>query len=99
MLREAKSLIDAPERWIKGRLKQYRKDGTVCAYCLVGAISSIACNHGLYWANYDAMAASLRACFIVGESLGLAEWNDEYMRTHDEVMLAFDNAIAHEELQ
>lgn len=100
ILREARALIDKPEKWAQGAYgrDQYgRKIGgstrrAVC-FCAIGALNS----SGGGRAAKDALARALPvgACVPYGRSeASVIEWNDAPGRTHAEVMDAFDRAIA-----
>ena len=89
VLSAAKGLIDAPEKWIKGR---YHRRGSECdGYCLVGAVE---CAPLPAWAPTDQALFYIGTTVGVGPKTGLTGWNDAPERTWEEVMAAFDRAIA-----
>lgn len=85
VLREARALIDTPEKWTKG----YRGE----RLCAVAAIASAAPRDWLP-AKYALNRALGRE-----ESVVLYRWNDDPATTHADVLAAFDRAIALAEAQ
>ena len=99
----ARALINTPERWVKGR-----KPGCWCAgdaimvapYCGTGGQriegTGYLGSDGAY--ARDACNAALKALkCAIGNGHEIVSWNDAPERTHDEVMAAFDRAIAAEQ--
>lgn len=100
ILRKAKALIDAPEKWTKGAFARDRSGGSVpiagdeaCAFCAAGAIYSVIDKFNA--AEFD---LEDRAASAIGQAVGgsIAGFNDDEDTTHADVMAAFDRAIATE---
>lgn len=82
-LRAARALIDTPERWAQHAYNVQNPDGTRC-YCMLGALDQVKLDHN-------------ETCAFLYAAIGMisiALWNDAPNRTHNEVMAAFDRAIA-----
>ena len=77
-LRVARALIDTPEKWIKGSFCDMHG-----RHCAVGALG-----------HTDADALSYQALNDVVGGHPITSWNDNRQRTHEDVMDAFDRAIA-----
>lgn len=97
VLRRARALIDRPEKWCKRELMDGRG-----AMCIFGAINAAARGHAWKWSgnypNYLDDTHRALASAIGYKNPGLApHWNNAPGRTHEEVMEAFDRAIALEE--
>lgn len=103
-LEKAKSLIDAPEKWTQGAWARGAKGGRVTFYhseaacfCAQGAIMKAAYYHqvdGPMPSINKAKDALLSAINLNANEISIHEWNDSLYRTHEEVMEAFDKAIA-----
>jgi hypothetical protein len=79
-LKAARALIDTPEKWIKGRMG----DG-LNARCALGACYVV-----------DACEKTLPAIYEFGgipHGFRLAEFNDLYATTHNDILALFDRAI------
>jgi hypothetical protein len=97
ILREARQLIESPERWTQGALAR-RSDGVDCSpfvvsatcWCSIGAIEHV----GAYMskAKLDAFQALSAAVYDPDCDGDVGFWNDAH--THPEVLAAFDRAIA-----
>jgi hypothetical protein len=97
VLTTAKALIADPSKWLKGA---HKHDD---CYCSLGAVSEAAKTlessavvaDALYVPARDALADAM---FCGGDAHGsydvITSFNDEPARTHEEVMSAFDRAIA-----
>ena len=86
VLREARSLVDTPEKWCQGA----ERVGN--ALCSVGAIS-VASGMGEVRLDFFPRALeTFRA--VVGWNQSASWWNDAPERTHADVLAAFDKAIA-----
>ena len=87
ILREARALIDTPEKWIKGR---YECNGCFCASGAIRAVS-------------DSLSAWKTARLLVVSVLPrewafhLPLYNDHCDTTHADIMALFDRAIAEAE--
>ena len=97
---KARELIEEPGAWIQyvaardavGGLVTPRSDEAV-SFCPIGALARVCENLNIgncYHPTYIAAAGLLRT--QMGNSIGI--WNDHRERTHDEVLAAFDRAIA-----
>jgi len=89
-LEAARALIDTPDRWYQGQLRKSGADGKPCKWCALGACYQIAERDEL--TRYRDMAKALNG--VIGEPV--PNWNDAPERTHAEVMVLFDKAIANE---
>jgi hypothetical protein len=87
-LQTARDLIALPEKWIKGA---YKSDGRFCA---IGAIQE---------ATKTVSGARSEAVRMLGKTIkpetndpegAIINFNDDYKRTHEQVLAAFDKAIA-----
>ena len=100
LLREARELLSVAERWTKegafldaaGRAR-WPGSPTATCFCMVGAVHHVQHLHGAehYLAARDAVAL-LRD--VLGPGVALVLWNDAPERTHAEVLVVFDRAIA-----
>lgn len=99
ILREARALIDAPEKWTQGEWARdshgdaSSPDDSDCeCFCIEGAIWRVARGRN----NLPAMKTA--RLFWVANGLScrtdIPKFNDAAERTHAEVMAAFDRAIA-----
>ena len=82
-LRRAKSLIDTPDKWIKG--DRVRVVNNQRCYCAVGALE-------MAGARFRPLVRALP-----GGSYTIVDFNDAPTTTHADVMALFDRAIAAEE--
>ena len=95
ILLAAKEKINTPEKWTQGELaknargeKVPRYSETAVCWCSLGAICAVAESET---AKVESRAeSSLRQVVIQRIDI----WNDDPERTHEEVMNAFDKAIA-----
>ena len=93
----ARALIAEPGRWTQGATARRAADNTSTGasspdsarWCMRGAIQ--AANRGT-WINEN--AAVERLCDVLGDPESLADWNDAPERRHEDVLAAFDKAIA-----
>lgn len=90
-LRQAKALIDTPERWIKGEF-QREVSGVGQRFCSVGAVIKVTPIE-----EYDDLRNRLDHAAADLASLWALELNDAPDTTHDLVMQMFDLAIANAE--
>ncbi len=87
ILRDARALIETPDRWIKGEYGRVLY-GTQC-YCLVGAVDQAS---DLDTVQFNRAQKVLLA--VVDED-SIVDFNDAPRTTHGgDVMAAFDRAIA-----
>ncbi len=98
ILRKAKALIDAPEKWTKGAfcrsaagkaVSTFSRDA-VC-FCAVGAIARLEVTGVITDVRASRAEEALRDAI---HATAVSHWNDAPERTHAEVMAAFDKAIA-----
>jgi hypothetical protein len=87
VLREARALIDSPDKWCQGRLYEVQF-GKLTRCCVLGAINEAA--QGDLSHAYIGATDALRR--VAGPDI--VYWNDAPATTHDAVMRAFDRAIA-----
>jgi hypothetical protein len=87
VLREARTLIETPDRWLQGGLYEFNF-GKVARCCALGAINEAA-QGDLSRAYRDATEALRRAA-----GPDIVYWNDDPATTHADVLSAFDRAIA-----
>jgi hypothetical protein len=92
VLREARGLIDTPEKWIKGWF--HCDDGG--RYCVLGAVYEGARKLGAEGLTYRAVDALGHAIFGRPVDCSISAWNDALERTHADVLAAIDTAIAEE---
>lgn len=78
VLREARSLVDTPEKWCKGTYG----DGEG-RHCISGTLRDVGAE--------EAYTFLQRTIHTAGP---LSSWNDAPERTHADVLAAFDKAIA-----
>ena len=107
-LRAARKLIEKPEHWTKGAFQRdisgypvTTERAEVVSRCAYGAIIDACLAANSAYSDDERIIRSLlmdsvkRHLPIDDPSyLGIARWNDEPSRTHAEVVLAFDRAIA-----
>lgn len=102
VLVKAREVITKPEHWIKGMTcanealipVDITREAAYC-FCSIGAIDralylldgTFRLNDVLLDSAFDALAKSVKV-----DSIAL--WNDDSCRTHEEVLAAFDDAIA-----
>jgi hypothetical protein len=86
----ARTLIDTPEKWIKGRF--FGGGG----YSVLGAVYEGARKVGAAKLTYPAIEALGRAIFGHPVDCSIEAWNDALERTHADVLAAIDTAIAEE---
>ena len=89
---QAKALIADPQHWLKGDYDALNANGDTC-YCSVGAIAKVADFH--YGDAHQCEAVRLLRKVVLDEGVedrDFACYNDSH--THEEVMNAFDKAIA-----
>ncbi len=89
-LEAARALIDTPEKWHQGSLRDYTANGVAFRWCAVGACRQV--TESFEIARY--IAAKRALSHILGGTVW--EWNDAPERTHAEVLELFDKAIANE---
>jgi hypothetical protein len=89
ILREARALIDTPEKWIKG---EYGRDGCFCAAASIDHVSQI--NPSTY--DIKALVALYRNTPKPFE-YELVAYNDHPDTTHADIMALFDRAISEAE--
>lgn len=94
ILRQARALIDTPEKWSNIGYYDDRGGGKVCA------LQALRNAGGYQWDNPRVLAAATalaRAAGLDGDAdwYDVGEWNDNH--AHADVMAAFDRAIAAEE--
>lgn len=98
VLKAAKAKIDTPEKWTKGYYAR-AKDGNIrdatdkdaCSFCSMGAIYSITDHmpeHGVL------LAERVGAYLIAAMGTTVVDFNDRRAKDHEEVMAAWDRAIA-----
>ena len=97
-LRAARKLIDQPEKWTKGALKRDARGNEliishipVASRCASGAIMA-ACEFEERREVFDQLSRSINH-YLGSDYDSIVEWNDRPMRTHAQVMQAFDRAI------
>jgi hypothetical protein len=86
----ARTLIDTPEKWIKG---WFHGGGR---YCVLGAVYEGARKVGAERLTYPAIDALGHAIFGHPVDCSISAWNDALERTHADVLAAIDTAIAEE---
>lgn len=96
-LRAARQLVENEENWWQAIGPRRTR---VAGYCPVLALREVTRGCEALWSPVPAAAgtAFARAAGLnpVGWGSSVAEWNDAPERTHDEVLAAFDRAIANE---
>ena len=106
VLRDARNLIAAPERWTQGALARDRCGMPMAPdspharrWCMVGAIRVVIVevDGDLFWDCVDAVDAVDAVSDVIGG--GTTAWNDLPGRSHAEVLAAFDEAITAAEAQ
>lgn len=89
---QAKALIADPKRWIKNDYEELDSNGDRC-FCSIGAIAHAAdIDYGFAHACEAAQLLRFVAKDETGNDVDFASYNDSH--EHDEVMAAFDKAIA-----
>jgi len=89
-----KELLQDPKHWGKC-WDAVEKEGFVC-YCLRGAIRRVAGGEEGYTNNLEKAVFSLCREAIIertGIALEITQWNDEYHRTHKDVLILLDEVI------
>jgi hypothetical protein len=112
ILREARALIDTPEKWAKGYYA-FGPDGSTrdiedpeaCRFCVRGALFRIESRFG-YMVEAEASKAIYKAVpdavRIPADEIGnnaVVVFNDHPETTHAEILALFDRAIAAAEAQ
>lgn len=87
-LRKSRALLAKPENWCRGTGMMMTANGTI-AHCAANALAQVGGE-----TVYDANHLFSRAIPNGKRYAGIPEWNDEFGRTHAEVLAAFDAAIA-----
>ena len=95
VLRDAKALIDTPEKWIKGHSRKV-VNGVTC-HCADGAVWSLTHLDPLDLNYFPAVRALSVAATGRAIADGHVWFNDRQSTTHADVMALFDRAIAAEE--
>lgn len=90
VLREARELIDTPEKWIQGLFHGLGR------YCVLGAVYEGARRAGAERLTHPAVDALGYAIFGRPVDYSISAWNDALERTHADVLAAIDTAIAEE---
>lgn len=103
-LKNARALIAKPDHWIQGSMVHWLVGNKGQAFCLVGAVRESASRlQPLDWHQLKAVTA-----YELEHQLGLSfadpqasviDWNDYRGRTHADVLLLMDAAIARLEAQ
>ena len=94
VLREARSLVDTPEKWWQRNGHNDSGELPDCDFTCVGLAVLDAGSH----ASHATLASAL--CRAIGITPGsypprdIYDWNDAPERTHADVLAAFDKAIA-----
>lgn len=98
VLRAAREVISDPKRWTQGHFARTVEgllasaDSPVAAsWCAIGAVRKVCLEIDDRFHAYEALEA------VIPENV--ADWNDDPVRTHAEVLTAFDRAISRAELQ
>ena len=99
LLVKARALIENPKTWIQGHgaedsagLEIAAVSPDAVSFCAIGALDRACFNLRVGFCSIVATAALQRLDGMVDNELGF--WNDALGRTHDEVLAAFDRAIA-----
>ena len=94
-LAAARAKIANPANWTKGwtardadGAKVFFDDPAAVCWCPMGAIDATAQNDDVGWLSKIALRDA------IGTIAYIAPWNDCHVRTHAEVIAAFDRAIA-----
>ncbi len=92
VLVKARELIATPDRWTKGAFARTEAGAIVppdrpvaACWCAIGALRRVTGDTGYRGAFVELQSAA---------DYDLPHWNDAPERTHDEVLAAFDRAIA-----
>ena len=97
VLREARTTLENPEAWTRGALARrangmstYTRSTYAVSWCLVGAIARAGTD------GETQSVAILRLKKVIGKDAehSIVQWSDNPERTHEEVLAAFDRAIA-----
>ena len=96
ILRAARKLIERPQSWTQ-EVYARKADGEECGWdspqacrrCMEGAIF-VAYDHAERFTQMEVLKVTSDAC----DGNDIAQWNDAPDRTHAEVLVAFDHAIA-----
>lgn len=96
ILRNARSLIDSPEKWHQGDYGEFGASGEeYCKFCAFGALdascSRLDAEQMVYSAADRALMAALPIAF---QDLSYVTFNDHPDTTHQDIMDLFDRAIA-----
>lgn len=94
VLRDARALIDTPDKWTKGK---FENGG---CYCALGAVAKV-CGfdpRNAWLGEMDAVHRALDASLPFGFE-ATPDFNDHRNTTHADVMALFDRAIAAAEVE
>lgn len=98
ILRKARALIDAPEKWTRGalardadRIPQWPADESATCFCSLGAIVKAS---GREAGQEHAPDTASRRAMERAIGQNIETWNDDPATTHADVLAAFDRAIA-----
>lgn len=87
----ARGYLSTPAKWCKGESMRYNFNVDGYQYCIVGALRETTYGSSM---KYD--AAYMAFCAANPEIEGhIPRWNDSPERKHNEVLAAFDKAIAY----
>ena len=97
VLRNARTTLEKPEAWTRGVMARFdnglecnpKSEFAVC-FCPLGAIART----DTYGITKGVAIQRIEKVLGISGSGSIASWNDEPDRTHDEVLAAFDRAIA-----
>lgn len=91
LLREAKALIDTPDKWMQGEYCNESSYEDSTCFCSLGAIKKTLGRIVKYESDTNRVSIALGKV-IPGGYRNIASWNDE--STHDQVMAKWNEAIA-----
>ena len=101
VLAKAKEVIQKPESWCRD-LSAMNENGKACwygsekavAFCILGAISKGAMIVDLEEGSKHNVGTEVEGLFRATiNSIWIGQWNDSPVRTHDDVLRAFDDCI------
>ena len=92
VLRDARALIDTPDKWVKG---YNERDGCMC---VLGAIAKVLRSRNVI-PDWEYSESAEMAKFLPAGFRQIDDFNDHPTTTHADVMALFDRAIAAAELE
>lgn len=89
VLKRARERLAEPRNWRKHAFRGRNADGEP-TYCAMGALGY---RTSRWQPQHARAAAAVLKEFVPPKYITIADWNDHYTTTHEQVLAAFDRAI------